>query len=334
LADDGVTRARAALDASDYTGAQAALTEALASGTNGPDQLVEIYRMTGIVAGSLGDATGATQAFQHLLALSPKAALPAKTSHRITSAFADAAELFKTKPPLRVKLETAADAVTLVVVSDPLAMIARARVAATPDGQPEQTFEGSGQGRITIALPKGQRLAIRVAALDEHGNRLVELGTADVPLMIINGKQSEAPKPPPHDGTPPPPHDDTVSPPTSDLTASGPRSPRPLYARWWLWGSVTGAFALTGTYFVIAGHGAQNDLNALNANSTNHTFDEAKAAESRLSRDVLFTNISFGVAGAAGIAAAVLYFTGRSREHAIAAVPVRGGAAVAIEAHF
>src|SRR5436190_22808015 len=79
--------AKALVEASDYMRAREALTAALDSGTNGRDELVEIHRLSGIVAGALGDPKAATAAFQRALALSPDVALPPGISPKIARPF-------------------------------------------------------------------------------------------------------------------------------------------------------------------------------------------------------------------------------------------------------
>jgi len=191
--------AKAAVEASDYLKAKAALAEALASGANGREELAEIYRLSGIVAGALGDAKAATAAFQRALVLSPKVALPPGTSPKIGRPFAAAQELAKKAGgPLEIRSETAAEppSVTVIVVADPLHMIARVRATVVVDGKPEQSFERPGSELTTIELPAGARLDVRVAVIDEKGNRLAELGSREVPIVIV-GKAPPPTKNPP-----------------------------------------------------------------------------------------------------------------------------------------
>src|SRR5687767_1724876 len=75
--------AKVAVEASDYIKARGALAQALASGANGREELTEIHRLSGIVAGALGDSKAATAAFHRALALSSKVALPPGTSPKI-----------------------------------------------------------------------------------------------------------------------------------------------------------------------------------------------------------------------------------------------------------
>ena len=297
-ADTPLDAARAAVDASDYFAARTQLDAIVTAGTSGPDELAEVYRLTGIVAGALGDAKAATTAFQKCLALSPKVTLPVGTSPKIGRPFAAAQAFFKTHEAVKIKADTAASppAVTISVVSDPLAMIARARVYVRVDGKPEETLERPAADSVTLTLPEGQRIDLRIAALDANGNRVAELGTAEVPIVIVGAggtTQVTATKP-------------VVKPPPRPAS---PAHARPLYLKWWLWGGVTVAFAGAGTYFGFAALSAKSDLDALNAASQQHTFDEAKALESTARRDVLFTNIGLGAAAAFGVATVILYLT-------------------------
>jgi hypothetical protein len=318
--------AKLAVEASDYLKARAALTEALASGAHGRDELAEIYRLGGVVAGALGEPKAATEAFQRALALAPKLALPAGTSPKIARPFAAAQNLAKGSAPLEIRSETAAEppSVTVIVAADPLAMIARVRVAVVADGRPEQTLEEPAAERVTVALPAGARLDVRIAALDPHGNRLAELGSREVPIVIL-GKA-----PPPREGraivkAPPPP------PPPP------PRAPRPLYLRWWTWTAGAVAFGAAGTYFGIDAVLAKRELDDLNRRSIEHTFDEAKAVEGRARRDVLFANIGWGAAGVLAVGAGILYLTEprpARGERRVTVAPAPGGGALVLGGSF
>jgi hypothetical protein len=326
-AEVSVDTARAAIEASEYLKARADLTALMGMGISGPNELAEIHRLYGIVAGALGETQVATVAFQLALALNPKMTLPVGTSPKIGRPFASAQGFFKTREPLKIKTETTVlpPTVTLVVQSDPMSMVARARVTFSVDGGAEQTREETGKNktRITIALPEGARIDLRVVALDTMGNRVGEIGSADVPIVIVGGK-SVVP--------------DVTKDPKKVVIAPPPPAQRPTYLQWWVWGGATVVFAGTGSVLGLAALTAKNDLVELNATSPGHTFDEAKQLESKARTRVLLTNITYGAAAVCGVTAAILYFTrpraGTERRTAIVPVPVGRGGAIVLKGRF
>ncbi|HEY0480405.1 MAG TPA: hypothetical protein VGD37_22955 [Kofleriaceae bacterium] len=328
-ADDPLAVARKAVAESDYLAARPALTTALASGGRSPEDMVEIYRLGGIVEAALGDARAATDAFTHLLALSPRAALPDGTSPKIRRPF-DAAARYVAglagHAVLEVKTETRSDppAITVVVASDPLNMVATVRAVFSVDGGAERTRDVEASERTDVPLPAGRRIDARIAALDAHGNRLIEIGSRDVPIVVTG----EAPPPVVVALAPAPPP--RRAPEAVHATA------RPVYLRWWPYAAGGVVFAGITGYFAWSVHTDTGELDRLNADSVHHSFGEARAAEDRARRDALFTNVGLGVTGAFALAAGVLYLTTpRVRtETRVTAVPVRGGGAVVLGGTF
>lgn len=215
-ADDALDGARGDIDASDYVGARTALDHALAKGDATPADLAEIYKLSGIVEAALGNTAPATAAFAKWLSLDPKGSLPPGTSPKIIRPWKAASDKARA---LEVKAETSADppTVTLVVVADPQQLIAKARVLVVVDGKPAETRDGTAGA--AIALPNGRRLDLRVQGLDDHGNRVVELGTASVPIVITGAAKVEPQKKPNQVAQIP----------------RGPDHPRKWYAQWWVW---------------------------------------------------------------------------------------------------
>jgi len=320
-AEDPLAQARQAVAESDYVSARPELAAALGAGDRSPEEVAEIYRLTGIVNAALGDAKAATEAFTRLLALSPKATLPAGTSPKLRRPFEAAGRYWKTHTPLEVKIETVSTppTVTLILVNDSLSMVAKAHVVFVIDGGAERTKDAVASERTDITLPAGRRINARVAALDEHGNRLVEIGSKDVPIVII----SEAP----------PPVVALVAKPTRVVVHA---AARPFYLQWWPSAAVAGVFGGAAGYFAWSARGDANELTRLNADSANHQYGEAKAIEDRGHLHALFTNIGLGAMGAFGITAGVLYLT-RPRDHIetrIAAAPTPGGGAIVFGGTF
>jgi hypothetical protein len=319
---DNLADARKAVDASDYDAARVAIDKALADGTHGRDELADLYRMKGIVDAAEGNTAAATTAFGKWLALDPKASLPPGTSPKITQPFDAAKDQAKGRQPVKVKTETTAEppTVKLEIVSDPFLMISKVRVHVRADGGKETTIEGKKQ--VSIALPKGNRLDLYVEALDDSGNRVAVVGSSDVPIVITGG----------HEEVVVVRHDDK-----GKALPPGPppaTHPRPLYLRWWMWTGAAVAVGAGGAYFGFGARSETDKLNQLNANSSDHSFDEAKAVESDARRDVLLFNIGMSVAGAFAIGAAILYVTEPHAETHVAAVPTSGGAAVLVGGHF
>ncbi|MBV8762881.1 MAG: hypothetical protein JO257_36690 [Deltaproteobacteria bacterium] len=326
---DSLGDARTAVDSSDYLAARGLVDKALGEGTASPEQLAELYKIKGTVEAALGNTAAATTAFGKWLALDPKADLPPGTSPKITRPFDAAKKQAEHREPVRVKAETAADppSVTLVVVSDPFMMVAKARVYVRADGGKEQKLEAAGDKKIAVALPHGKRLDLRVQALDEHGNRVAELGTTEVPIVIVGeNDKTVASTPPPPPGPEKTKHAAPVAP--------GPVHERPLYWKWWAWGGAAVAFGAGGVYFGMQARNEADTLTKLNANSGDHTFDEARAVQDRADRDATLFNVGMGVAGAFAIGATILYLTEPHAETRMAVVPQPGGGAVVVGGRF
>ena len=63
----------------------------------------------------------------------------------------------------------------------------------------------------------------------------------------------------------------------------------------------------TGLFLGWRASAAEDDLRALNADSSQHSYDEARAILDRGRRDALLANLSYAVAGLAAVAAVLTY---------------------------
>jgi hypothetical protein len=323
---DALADARKAVEGSDYLSAQPALEAALEAGTAGPDELAEIYKLTGIVEAALGNEAPAEKAFARWLALDPKGSLPPGTSPKITRPFSEAEQQAQKRGPVSAKAETADDppSVTLVVQNDPQQMIVGARVFFVTDRKKEERLEADGNKRVTIELGTGKRIDVRLHAVDAHGNRVVELGSKDVPIVITStGKEKRIdPKDPIYAARRP---------------RTEPAAPRPWYLQWWAWGATTAVVAGVGGYFAWQTHRDLDQLDELNANSLAHPWSDAQAVEESASRNLLVTNIAAGTAGVFALGAIFLYVTrpaGSGGELRATITPTRGGGAVGLGGSF
>jgi tetratricopeptide (TPR) repeat protein len=280
----------------DYATALPLLERAEATGKNGPDGLAEIYRATAECHAALGETDLAETDFRRLLALSPASTLPDGSSPKLTAPFASAHDFMAARRPLEVTCQRSSSSsaaaasasaqpggAVLLVGSDPADMVAGARLAGA-DGALVGTA-AQGSGRIALAIPPGAA-PTSCSALDSHGNELARVTLGEAPVVPPNAGEGGAG-----------PGGGAVT-----VTRGAPAPKKPLYARLWLWSGVaTVGAAGAAIYFGSQVKKDQDDLDALNGDSANHYFDEAKKIEDRGKRHALDANISWGVAG--GLAA-------------------------------
>jgi hypothetical protein len=317
--------ARKAVDASDYLAARTQLTAALEAGGASPADLAEIYKLTGIVEGALGETDASSAAFARWLALEPKGDLPSGTSPKILRPFTTASAKAQKHDLLKVKTETSAapPSVTLVLAYDPLDLVKSARAFVRVDGGAEQTLDGA-PGK-PIALPKGKRLDVRLVGLDEHGNRVVELGSEDVPIVIVaeSGSGSGGARRP-----------RTVR---GELREYDGPQKRPFFTRWQLYAGGAVLFGGIAAGFGLAARSNANELDQLNATSQDHRFSEAQDLESAGRRDATLCNVGLGVAAAMGATAVFFAVFDRHpprRPYYVNAVPTPGGGAFVVGGQF
>ena len=286
IADDGsamLGRAQKAIDDIDYDGAKKLVEGALASGALGPSELARAHMLAGEVAAALGDDAGAHDHFERWILLDPAARLPDGLSPKITTPFtaahasADAlgSSAFAVYPGHRGdgKLE-------LAIAHDPLHMVARVHVAFDHGSDAEAVGD-----HFTVAIDDAAT-RITVTLLDEHGNRLAE--------SINMGLET---------------HATAAAAPAAATTTTSHRLP--AASRWPTWTVLAVVAGGSAVYFARAASDDQSQLDALNASSTTHTFDEAKAIADRGSRDTLLANVSIGVAAAAAAAVVVTVIVDR-----------------------
>ncbi len=297
--------AERAVDDLRYEQASALLERALRSGKNGPAALARLYALQGEVAATLGDAAGAQLAFARWLAIEPDASLTRGTSPKIVGPF-DAASARLAGAALHVDMHVASDGstVALEVIEDPVAQVAGARASYRGRDEVAGVLTGTSHTRIELPMPGADRHPITVAAIDGHGNRLVERT-----LTIDPDAHAETPAPAP----PPPPLRPVAPPPRPNPIAAGAPAPsvhksaRSLLLNSWLWGGLALGLGAAGGYYGILATRAQSELGALNATSARHNFAEASAVEDRLRTDSLLANVSFVLAGSCAVAAVVLW---------------------------
>jgi hypothetical protein len=307
-----LARARQEIDGVRYERASVALEQALRAGDAGPSAVAEIHLLRGRVAAALGRTAEAEEHFCRLLAIEPRARLPIGVSPKLARPFAAAQDSMRRRGHLRVRHEATGGEAPMVVVtiaSDPLGMVARARLRFRTSTGIEQSLEATGRGRIVLPLPRAPRVELSGAALDAHGNRLVEFGPT-----VLGERLEPALAAPPAAAAPP---------------SERPAPSRSFVASPWLWGGAAAAFAVTGMGLGLAARHAQGDLDALNAQSQDHSYSDAHRLQERGERYALLTNVAFAVAGACAVVTTILLIRdlrGRAERRRAAFAPTPGGA--------
>jgi hypothetical protein len=302
----GLERARAELGELRYGDALATLDKALAAGTSGPSETAEIYLLLGEVRASLDEDQQAQQAFERALVLDPGVELRKGVSPKISRPFRKARRARRGSPALAIgHQQVSRDPIRIAVVvqSDPLAMVAGASVVYWSEGTPRRSVSADArrgarangvETRFEIELPRGAR-RFTVAGIDEHGNRLVELGSAEQPLAV--------------DLEPPAP----AAAPLPAVVAAEPEAGRPFYAHWLLWGGVAVAAGAAGAWAGLSARSAEDELDEIRATQYVHEYAEAKRLADRAERRSLVANVCFAGAGAAAVVSGFLFFQSRRR---------------------
>lgn len=294
-ANPHLDRAKELEEGLEYAAALDELREAVVYGGNTRQELLEIYWLTGEVAGGLGDEDTAYNAFRRLVAIDGTYELPAGTSPKIAVPYRRAVDSLASGELIRVSTSFRDGTIEIVVVSDPIGMVAGARALFEAGGVPTDSY-ADGASLVRIGLPAGAT-QISVEIVDKHDNVLV----------VSHPDTGESQRP--YQPTPMP----------------LPASPStPIYARWWLWGGVSAGSAAIGVAFGLATNAAQDDLADAKANSETVRYDEIESIVSRGRRNALITNISFGVAGVAA-AVAVWAFATRGGDSGVGLAPTADG---------
>jgi hypothetical protein len=207
------------------------------------------------------------------------------------------------KATFDVSITRGADKVTITVDGDPLHMVARLRVRVN-GGNEVQAIGNS----IDVPAEDGAAVSASVSILDEQGNELAHRdGKATV---SIRGSS----------------HDDHVV----EAPSRHVEHKLPGLVRWPTWAAITVIGGASFGYFSWQTKKDQSDLDALNASSAMHTFDEAKAIDDRGKRDSLLSNVSLGVALAAAAATVITYVIDDEVEVQPMAAPGSAGVSASI----
>ena len=331
-----VERAGAAVARLDYEAALALYQQAEEAGQSSREQLVQIYRAMAESHAALGRADAAETSFRRLLALEPGTQLPEGSSPKLTVPFA-AARDFLSGRHLEIECRRDGDSggATLVVSSDPVDLVAGARLLGPGGERVPGADDAAGRGRIALPVPPRAPGSLSCAALDRHGNQLASAALTAAPAAGDTAAAATG-------------AGDTAR--AALVSTDAPERPgRPLYARWWLWGAAAGVTAGVAIYYGIQVGKSEDELAELNemTREEGHSiyYEDALAIEERGKRHARNANIFLGVTGAlAAVSAGLLIHqivsgeggeVESARETArVDAAPLPGGAFVGVTLGF
>jgi len=298
--------ARTAIEKVNFDDGLKALNRALRRGDNPPERLVQIYQLLGEVYVSVGKIEDAKVYFSRLLMLRPYAKLSPGASPKLTTVLEQARRSLQNRGTFHVSAsgDRSGGTVSLTRESDPLKLVARIRVDFVRAATGQTENRTSKPGTYVVQLPAQSLRHIVLIALDEWGNHL---------RVFQLGNSAVSPR------------------------------RVPIWRRWSSWAVASGAFFLAGTVAGLAARSAQDDLDALRANSSDHFFGEFERVRSRGKRNALIANVALVFATASAATGVYLFLKQRKRARekpaekpAVVAVPVvgRGSAGLGLSGTF
>ncbi len=171
--------------------------ESIESGTHSAIDLAPEYLTLAIASARLGDETTAQRAFVILLGLAPTFRLKGEIADEIRSPYLEARGFWSAhQTPLQASATPSEDGSALILSTvDPAQLSARLRIRARAGdaGEPQEMVSPSApQRRVLLsALGTSTDLSYSLTLLDEHGNRLWQLGSDEHPQRL-DAQASEA----------------------------------------------------------------------------------------------------------------------------------------------
>jgi len=165
--------------------------QALQEGGHSPAEVARIYELIGLSNAAEREEDPAREAYVKMLALRPDAEVDTNLAPRLRSPFLEARGFWASRSSgfaVEARVVRARGSIR-VELSDPLGMAAQIRVLsrdhAAMEPMGETTVPAAPEVLVEVpALPDAPQIDYAVQVLDEHGNRLAEIGTEDQPRIF------------------------------------------------------------------------------------------------------------------------------------------------------
>lgn len=323
-------RAVQAVGDRDYEKARVHLKLALRAGGHDRADTVLIYRLSGEVAAAFGYRAEAEDLFRHMLAVEPRADVAVNEAPLVVEPY-DAARAYFAEDHASIHVDIDresgrdGDVVSVRIASDPLRMIAAARLLYRDRGDIAQRDQPVSEGGdVSVNVPERLRATASITVVDRYGNQLIDPLPAAPPPVTVPAAAAAS---------------DADAPAAMSLTdeAVPAAEERSLLGRWYTWGALSVASGAAATYFGMRANARWAELDAVIDSSDEHAFDEARQLEEAGRRDALVSNIAIGAAvTTAVISVALIVRDARGSQPTQRLVPVatRNGAGIAYGGSF
>jgi len=191
LAQTTLDRAENAYSEIDFPRVIELANQALQEGGHAPEEVARIYELIGLSNAAEREEDPAREAYVKMLALRPDAEVDTNLAPRLRGPFLEARGFWASRSSgfsLDARVVRARGSIR-VELSDPLGMAAEIRVLSRDHAAMEPMGETSvpAESEVLVevpALPDAPQIDYAVQVLDEHGNRLAEIGTEDRPHVF------------------------------------------------------------------------------------------------------------------------------------------------------
>lgn len=337
-----------------YVEAAKALEAAEKNRGNGPQLVLRIYELQGIVYGQLGQSVKSREAFQSLLALDPKRELNGKYNAKVTANFAAAKEWAASNPPLEFKAAKAAMddkgkvmQLAAKVKGDAMKLSRKVRFHLRADdatrwGEQDSEVQGAyaaantdaggvewwaellGENDRVLALVGSDSMPVREGKVKERPPPVDAPKKDPPPLTVAEAKPDPAP-PPKEEAKP----DAVISSDEPSPSSSGSVLKPFGYV---LVGVGLAAVATGGAFGYLSG-AARSQVTAAEKNSsgivTGLTQRKAFELDATAKTDALIANVLYGAGGGVALLGGVFWLVGGlSSDAKVAVVPTVGGVRV------